>query len=178
MTMGKNAVPVLLEKVDTTTPTNRINIIRAMGIIKDDRFEDILGRIAIDDNDPKQRIEAINALGKYTTPMTKQYIAKVLNDRMPKIKIAALQNIPKDKDLNMVNLIKPLLNDRNKQVVEAAVEAMEKNGNESAVIPLLDRLRIIESDNELRDKIKKAISSLGSTRNLNIILQALDDDLF
>lgn len=176
---GDEIVPALTHSILTTNKNFQPNIIKAMGIVPKEDFIDILGRIVIDENDHKLRIEAINALAMYKDPVAKAYIEKGFNDRIAMVKITALEKVPKNNDPALVNLISPLLSVSNQLVVEAAINALAQNRNDTAVLPLLDKLRNLdlESDNKTRDQIANALTQVGSDRSGEIYVEALNDPL-
>lgn len=172
--LGQSITLFLMKDINTYNKKKKINIIRAMGIIKDISFIDTLGSIVVDGRDPSISVEAINALGNIKYNVANKYIVKGFNNRSPQVVIAALKSINKNGSPELVYTIRPMLGNPNKQIVDAAIEALGDNGNEKAAPLLINKIKECSSDNECIDKITQALSKVGKENNVIYYLQALE----
>lgn len=173
-TLSINVSPQLIKQLSSSNFVDKVNTIRAMGIVKDPKFTDTLGRIAIDDRDFRLRIEAINTLSRINTVDSNLYVYKGLVDRVPKVRIAALENIKKDKSLRLIRDVTPLLNDKDEDVVIMAIQTLADNKNPMAIKPLINKLTNSGKSNKVIDQITKALSILGSNETVDIYMDALN----
>ena len=173
---GKQAEDIIRDKLKSNNFDEKFNAIKAMGLINEDSFIDILGRFVIDDKDYRLRIEAITSLAKKDDLTASVYIMKAFKDRVPKVRIAALDSIQKTGSIDVVNQVLPSLKDGNQDVVLAAIRALGDNKNDMAVEPLIKKLVNSNADSHIVDEITKALTKLGSERTIYLYTDCLYDN--
>ena len=173
---GSSSVSPLLKIFDKSdSKDHKLDTIKAMGIVADKSFIDLLGRIVVDSRDYKMRIEAIKALSNFENPVAESYIEAALNDRIIKVKEIALKSIHKTGNENFVRKMEPLLDNQNPRVVNLVIDALIENDHESAVYPLMRKLKTLETGNDMSDKISEAFARLGSMSTVNTFISSLND---
>ena len=152
--------------------------------------------------DWRERVKAVNALGKMINPAQKSEINNLgltLNDNHKEVRLAVLEALISIASSDVIPFLKQALEDREEEIREKAMNALDKIrqgllaklenedlrvrvdavrslgliGNEKDIEKLKSRL--LDESISVREEAVKAVSSIGGEKVIDVLMKALND---
>lgn len=172
----KPMVITILGEVGSIRPLNQllellpdspyqVDIIKALGKIKDKKAIHPLGELLHKSKDKSIKIAIIRALGQIKDLEILDYIRDLIKSNEPEIKIAVLNTLADIGSEKVLNLILSSLNDKNNQVQIAANTALSKI-NSPQIIPHL--ISALEKELPITVQVQ-IIETLGNIKTIEAI---------
>jgi HEAT repeat protein len=166
--------PVILKMVNSPTPVHKIYFIEAMNYLFDQRFYPSLTGLLREEN-KSIRIYVLNCLKENRITESLGLIrGAAMSDKNDEVRIAAIEAIGVMHDGNGLNVLHVTMNDKNRDVRCESVKSISLINSAASVNPLSLRL-LVEDDNEIKDLMIDALSSMkrvGDVRGLEKIVSS------
>jgi hypothetical protein len=172
--LGKPAVPQLIDELESDDTLVRRQAAQALGEIKDHRaVESLIG--LLDDKDPLIRRHAVKALGKIEDIRAVTPLIGVLQDKseQPHVKMTAAEALGRIGEERSVECLITALHDPHWMVRSSVAKALGKIQDLRALEPLV--LALQDEDPSVRGHVVDALGELGDPRATEPLRSALHD---
>ncbi len=155
------AVPALMELLQSTDPTVRLKAVEAIGQCKDKSAAEVVEQVLAKDNSDEVRAAAAKALGDLKDPESLQALTESLQDTF-NVRVKAIIALGAIKNSNAVPMLMPLLKDQSPEIRYHSSQALAELGHKKA-IHQIELLAVDEVPMVARGALK-AIQKLGDDR--------------
>ena len=172
--LGKPAVPQLIDELKNDDALVRRQAAQALGEIKDPRaVKPLIG--LLQDKDPLIRRHTVNALGKIGDPRGASPLVAILKDETEQshVRMTAAQALGRIGEERAVEPLIAALNDNHWTVRSSAAQALGRIGDLRAVYPLVYALQ--DEDPSVRGHAADALGDIRDIRAVEPLRSALYD---
>ena len=165
-------IPFLLQYVDDSDLSTRLQVIRTLSQFNTDAVRNVLIK-SLSDSSKLIRQTALEGISTKNITVPATAICPLLRDPDMKVQSKAIEALIRLKDPATVSNLIEILNDDSEYVRRAAVEVLNEVADTSAIKNLLNAMR--DTDWWVRVRAADALGSIGGPRVVEAILGLLQD---